>query len=651
MLLLLVCTQLTAQQRLTRPPSPQQFYQTLQNQLRSTDNSDSLIEYYTVYALQIFRFEPDSILSTIRKIQALESLSIEKKKAHIDLIKTNYYRFPQPDSALKFSKSALHLFEQLGEEEKISGLLNVQAQIYSQLNDYLAAEEVLLRAIKLAQEQEGKSDPNEIGHLLNALASVYMRVGATDIAKERYQQMLEMEASKEGECRVRLKISNAYKSTQELEKAKSYLEPCLDCEIPLPIKISILRSYSDLEKIQGNNEKRLLYIEEATKLQQNSPVQDPGTYIFLSEAYYENGDFFKSDSVLTLISSRELQRVHPVTRIHFKILEAKLRIEDRELESGLKALDEALVFIERLPETPLKVEVLLLKSEIYKSMGDYESAYETISKTQEISELVKSRAKIYEEANSKVRFQMRAKNQQLDEVTTELGTVKTRNAVIIFLLIILGSYIFYRYRIHLLLKEERTRNKIARDLHDDLSATLSSISFFSEAARRERSHVQVPEIFLDRIDESAIEAKEKINDIIWAIEPENDDWEAFLSKCKRYAAEMFESKEIAYEIDIDTTLNIPFDIEVRQDLWLIFKEIITNIVRHSNAENAKVLLTKESDSLVLLVSDDGTGIKDSLKKSGNGLANIKYRAEKLKGSVYLNSEENKGTEWKLEFDV
>lgn len=650
--LILVCTQTRAQQRRSTPPaSPSQLYQQVQNQLSSTNNPDSLIEYYTGYALKVYRFEPDSISSIINKIQALDALSFEKKKAHIDLIKTHYYKFPEPDSALLFSRSALSLFKQLGDEKKISGLLNAQAQIYGQLNDYLSAEEVLIRAINLVQEQDGMSSSDEMGYLLNALASLYLRVGATEIAQERYQQMLEIETTREGECRVRINVSNTYKSTLEFERAKSYLEPCLNYEISLPIKITILKSYSDLEKLQGNSEKRLFYIKQAIELQKETRYEDVTSYLFLAEAYYDNAEFSKSDSILTRISTKALTRVQPFVRINFNILKAKLLIKNEEFESALKILDETVVYFQRLPETPLKVEVLLLKAETYKGIGDYELAYETVIATREVSELVKNRAKVREEANSKVRFQMRAKNQELAQVTTELGTVKTRNAVIIFLLLIVGFYLMYRYKVHFLLKEEHTRNKIARDLHDDLSATLSSISFFSEAAKRERSKAEDPDKFLHLIDESATEAKDKINDIIWAIEPENDDWIAFLSKCKRYAAEMFESKEIAYEIDIDTELKIPFDIEVRQDLWLIFKEMVTNIVRHSKAEKATISLSKESRSLVLTVSDDGVGIDESLKKSGNGISNINYRAEKLGCSISLQTTKGLGSVWELKMKV
>lgn len=208
-------------------------------------------------------------------------------------------------------------------------------------------------------------------------------------------------------------------------------------------------------------------------------------------------------------------------------------------------------------------------------------------------------------------------------------------------------YSLFKYRMFYLLKEEETRNRIARDLHDDLSATLSSISFFSEAAKREKGTSASHSQFLKRIDESALEAKEKINDIIWAIDPENDDWNAFITKCKRYAAEMFESKNIRYTIKIDDSVVDISNLNLRHDLWLIFKEVITNIVRHSKAEHAEVIFTKRANKLYVSINDDGIGIKEESRKVGHGITNLTFRVHKMHAELKLESDMNIGTHWEF----
>ncbi|MEP0004847.1 MAG: ATP-binding protein [Balneola sp.] len=596
------------------------------------------------------RRNPDTTEAALKRMNEMSELPELKLGAYSDFIKANLLSRPYPDSALKYVHSSIQKFQKLDDLKSIVGVLNIESRIHSQLNNYLEAEETLFRAIEIAQSEEVNSSNEEINNLLNMLADMYMRVGATEIAIQRYQQMLEIETSKERECRVRISVSNAFKAGHKLEDAKLYLDPCLDeTNITLPVQIAVIKSYSDLEKNLGNYDERLFYIKKAVSLQEQTPYRDLTAYLFLAEAYYDKQEYFKSDSVLQQVGERELKRVQPFTQFHILFLKAKLLHQANKLNETLVILDQALKILERLPETPLEIDVYTLQAEIYSKLGDYKKAYDITKTSETVSDILRERVDAREEANSKVRFQMRAKNQELAEVTSELGTVKTRNAIIIILLVLLSSYILYRYRLHFLLKEERTRNKIARDLHDDLSATLSSISFFSEAAKREDSNE--PSRFLQRIDESAIEAKEKINDIIWAIDPENDDWEAFLTKCKRYGAEMFESKNINYEIDIDTSTEVPQKIKARQDLWLIYKELITNLVRHSEATNAWVSFTTSKNKINLRVRDNGVGFRDQSDGNGHGIPNIKKRMDNVSpnNTLDIDSEPGKGTKWDLKF--
>jgi signal transduction histidine kinase len=639
---------LHAQQRMTRPPSPQELYLQLEESLNSTDNPDSILELYTMYAMHHLRRNPDSSEAALKRMNALSDLPELKLGAYSDFLKANLLVLPYPDSAMKAINSSIQKFQQLDNKTKLVGAFNLKSRIHTQKNNYLESEETLIQAIEIAQSEEVNLSNEDINNLLNMLADLYMRVGATEIAVQRYQQMLEIETSKERECRVRISVSNAFKVDRKLEDAKSYLEPCLDeTNIALPVQIAVIKSYSDLEKNLGNYDERLFYIKKAISLQEQTQYRDITAYFFLAEAYYDKQEYFKSDSVLQEVGARELQRVQPFTQFHILFLRAKLLEQENKYSEALLQLDEALKILERLPETPLKIDAYTLQAEIYTELGDYKKAYDLTKTSETVSDILRERVDAREEANSKVRFQMRAKNQELADVTTELGTVKTRNALIIILLVLLSSYILYRYRVHFLLKEERTRNKIARDLHDDLSATLSSISFFSEAAKRDEP--KGSNRFLQRIDESAVEAKEKINDIIWAIDPGNDDWESFLTKCKRFAAEMFESKDITYNIDIDTKAEIPINIKGRKDLWLVFKEIITNLVRHSESSTAKVIFKSDKDRFIIVIEDNGIGFDTEKNYKGNGLTNIKKRVSSISKNcnLILESEPGKGTKWEL----
>ncbi len=210
-------------------------------------------------------------------------------------------------------------------------------------------------------------------------------------------------------------------------------------------------------------------------------------------------------------------------------------------------------------------------------------------------------------------------------------------------------YIAFKIRVNQILKVERMRTRIANDLHDDVSATLTGISLFAEAVQRDKDPKK-KSYFMSRISESAGDAKENITDIVWAINPENDQWEEFLVKCRRYASDLMESKGIEYTLHIADQIPGKLKMDVRQHLWMVFKEMLTNVVRHSQAERVDVILDVEDGVLKLIVQDNGIGINKE-KESGNGLLNIQKRADKLKAKLLLETDKEFGTRWRLELPL
>ncbi|RMF66281.1 MAG: hypothetical protein D6743_06620, partial [Calditrichaeota bacterium] len=212
----------------------------------------------------------------------------------------------------------------------------------------------------------------------------------------------------------------------------------------------------------------------------------------------------------------------------------------------------------------------------------------------------------------------------------------------------------YRYRVARLLEVERTRNRIAQDLHDEVGTALSSISYFAQAIRSDAEARKRPFSlkFLSLISEISAEAQEAMSDIVWAIDPNNDEWDRILAKFRRYASDLFDSKGIAYVLQIPEALPLhKLDVNQRRNFWLIFKEMITNIVRHADCNRARVTITSEGQTLSLVVEDDGRGFDSSCRSEGNGVRNIYARAKMLGGRATLTSEGGRGTRWELRFGV
>jgi signal transduction histidine kinase len=644
-LFLSISFQVYAQQRVNRPPQVAPTFESFESSLSDISDQDSLLSEYYKFVLQSFRSNPNVVPRVAEMVLELDALSEIKRQAFYNLMLSKYWERPRADSAAYYAEKSLVLFKEISEIQQILSLKISLGNLYVRTNDYLKAEEQFLDAVEIVEEREVEGFNKDF--LVERLANLYVRVGATEIAISQYEQLLDSETTIRGRCETFLRISNAYRINGELDKAKEVLIEC-DASEDLEVSrlVSIKKTIGTIEKEQGNYTNAIVKLKEAVALQNTLPRKDFTSYLFLAQAYIENKDFQEAKTLLPELESFNINRQQLPARVEFYKLRAEIEFAEQNYLNALIEIEKALDNANKMQPTLLQIDVLVLKGRILEKLDRYKEAYSISSQVVDRKEIVEQRAKEMEDAITRVRFQIRAKNDQIATVQSQLGTVRVKNAIMILILIILSLYVIYRYRIHFLLKEERTRNKIARDLHDDLSATLSSISFFSEAAKREYSEQKSSVKFLDRIDESAIEAKEKINDIIWAIEPENDDWTSFLAKCKRYAAEMFESKEIDYKIDVDTKLELKTDIKVRNDLWLIFKEMITNIVRHSEATKAEISIEKHEKGLVLIVKDNGKGFDKDLNKNGNGLSNIEHRAKNLQATLDMTSDK-KGTIWRL----
>jgi signal transduction histidine kinase len=221
--------------------------------------------------------------------------------------------------------------------------------------------------------------------------------------------------------------------------------------------------------------------------------------------------------------------------------------------------------------------------------------------------------------------------------------------LILAVVLVMAVVLIVRARVALVVREERLRARIARDLHDDVSSTLSSIMIFAEAVRTDRRRdAGRRRHYLDLIAESARSARDLIGDIIWSVDPQHDDWPSFLSKCERFASDLFESAGVVHVLQIQKDVSLNLGLVLRRNLWLIFKEVVTNVVRHSQASRVQVIIRGGDGHLLISVSDDGRGFDQSRARRGNGLANIQRRANEIGATVDLESRPGGGTTWTIQ---
>lgn len=229
---------------------------------------------------------------------------------------------------------------------------------------------------------------------------------------------------------------------------------------------------------------------------------------------------------------------------------------------------------------------------------------------------------------------------------------------LIFLLICAIGYLYYRYRFYRTLEIANVRNRIARDLHDEVGSNLSSITIYNNVAMQKSNQPEV-ETLLQKIGFYSQTSLEAMNDIVWMITTNNDKFENIFSRMREHAINLLDEKCVLH-INFDETLNAQkLQMEERRNFYLIYKEALNNILKYAKCKNVWIELKLMNTLILLRIKDDGIGFEMTDKElskvrssnGGNGLINMQNRAAMLQGELTLKSTPGQGTVLVLMFEL
>lgn len=217
-------------------------------------------------------------------------------------------------------------------------------------------------------------------------------------------------------------------------------------------------------------------------------------------------------------------------------------------------------------------------------------------------------------------------------------------AALVLLFVAAAFFDLYLNRKRYREKQKRIRLKIASDLHDDMGSTLSSISIMSDLLQSEPDNKSTGEEMIRKIGENAKNMLESMDDIIWAVNPQNDDFRYLIARIREYAIPLFETRDIRFAVHApESILSLHIPMEIRRNLFLIAKEAVNNTVKYSDCTQAVVDFSYSHSILKMTVADDGKGFDTSKDYGRNGLRNMKFRGNKIGGKVTVHSATGKGT--------
>jgi signal transduction histidine kinase len=213
------------------------------------------------------------------------------------------------------------------------------------------------------------------------------------------------------------------------------------------------------------------------------------------------------------------------------------------------------------------------------------------------------------------------------------------------LAVILIGYSLYRYRVSRLLELERVRTRIASDLHDDIGSNLSLIAGLSEMlnAQVRNTNGQIAER-LSVIASVSRRSVDAMSDIVWAVNPQRDNALDLSHRMRRFANDTLSARNIEFHLDApNLDRHTRINAETRREVFLIFKEGINNVARHSRCTGADAALRIERGMIIFTLKDDGRGFKTANGSIGHGLESMRSRAEKLGGRLEVISKPGQGT--------
>jgi two-component system sensor histidine kinase UhpB len=528
--------------------------------------------------------------------------------------------------ALPFLVEALRLIGPNGDKTNRGGQnLNIGNAYYT-LGDLTNASSYHLKGLALFEEVGNKRGQS---YCLQGLGADFLALKQYDIAEKYFRTSLKIKEElndKRGVLTTLMNLGIVYQKLKKPERSLEFLEKALKMAREAKLTIDerdILYNKGSLYKSIGKTEESRREFTESMRL-----GKQIGDSLFVTKVRVE----------LVMIDN-DKQKIVREEQTLIENIRISLELGDRR----------------NMADGYFKM------AEWYSTHGEYEKAFNNLKQGRELEDsvtgkevTVQLKRQEYNSEKKEKEIALLKKDQEVHALTLSRQKAFTASIVIALIgVVVIGLLLVNRYRVinqaKRLVEIERVRNSIARDLHDDIGSTLSSINILSKVGLVEKNGNA--ENYLQRIGDQSERMMEDISDIVWSINPQNDSMSKVVVRMREFSGEIFESKNIAWNFSEDISNALVLDSEKRKNLFLIFKESVNNAAKYSNASQIDISLKQEHHTLVMRVKDNGQGFDEESIKAGNGLRNLRERATEVKGLVTLKSSVGNGTEIELRLPI
>lgn len=628
----------------------------------------ALVEQVKMYELLNNR---NKLKETLIKLKT-QSLKNNSTLAHIEYLFIDaLYITQKSDSCLVILQRAIKLAKESESKEQL-------------LQAYLFTGQLLINKKSLYAESIQYFDSvNSLSHKWNAkkyIALSYMNKGYalshqgkfdSAIAYHRDALTLSLQLKDLDAIILNYKyIGNCNNDISNYTEAIKYYQQGVELSLKTNYKKHLALLYHNIGNIYvgTDSDSSLFYLEKAiniAKANHDTHAEALASYT-LSQHYINEEAFLKAKKLMeqAIRLFKSIDEYNNVSWVLPQIVSLDLDVHKRNsTKPNHKEINQLLIMLAEAVSLNADGNNFQNLQSIYKNytqLAIFSNDYKMASLYQ--AKLIALNDSIYNQQRIRAAFETSEKLKTAEQknkiATLELKSIKDRNRQqliwMLLALTIVGSILFYvNYRKRMKLKnarllrkqKEEFRNQLSNDLHDEVGTMLTGLAMQSEMVSLSASEHQKES--LEEISTMSKEAMEQLRDIVWTIDSRKDKFENLFARMRIYTEQHLHIKNISHQFEIiEEEKFSDISPEVRQNVYLIFKEAIANIIKHSNASFVQIRIFRSGQKIRLIISDNGT-LQKQHNTDGLGLESMKQRAKTIHGNLSIDTQ--KGYSIILEF--
>ncbi len=560
----------------------------------------------------------------------------------------NYMFKAEYAGALQYAFEALKYYEELNDKVHMARLNGNIGIVYDQLNDSRKALGYYLKSLKMSLE--AGDEPGIIASIQYNIGSAYMTLKEYDLALRYNNEALaffKQTNNKDGEAEVLIVLSGVYKNLHQYATAlecafdaliinrqlgnvngvaaahgyigSHYLAAAIDSAVRVPASKYIPASKNARLRLAALYADSCLALSE--QLGDLDYLQDYSRVSYAAHRQLGNYEKALTSYELYLKYHDSVFSQNGKARIAQLETEREVLLKDKQIELRDKQLE-----IDRLAVAKKRNErvffiggIVLLLIVIFNVSRNVRVQKWLNVQLNDEKRKVEEKSAALQLANNELNVTL----QNLEAAQDQLVETEKQK------------------------ENEMIRSRISQDIHDDISSELTKMSWISALAKAKASKNDVEGVkpLLDKITAYSQQTVAKLGEIVWAVNPRNDTMDSLLAYMRNYVAKFLADTPFQYTVDFpELEQDVHLNPELKRNLFLVMKEALHNSVKYSQARHITVRCIITGDQYTFTFADDGRGVEDGkIEGGGNGLINMKVRAQAVDAAYHISSAPGKGT--------